>query len=78
MGPDTERYLKIGEMDIIHLINTWDYLGRALVSVGIPMCPALWRPVRFYVGLVGAAYFKPKAVPIKINKKFLRTSPDIE
>lgn len=78
VGPDTERHFKIGEMGIIQLIHTWDYLGRALVGVGIPMLLALWRAVCFYVCLVGAAYFRPKTTTNKINKKFLQTSPDIE
>ena len=71
MGPDTERRFKIGETDIIQLIHSWDYSGRALVGAGILMLLALWRPVHFYVCLAGAAYFRPKAMPIKINKKFL-------
>lgn len=65
-------------MGIIQLVRTRDHLGRALVGVGIPMFLALWRPARFYVCLVGAAYFRPKAMPIKISNKFLRASPDIE
>lgn len=78
VGPDKEWHFKTGAVDTVRLIRTWDYLGRALVVVGSPTLLALWTPEHLSVCLSGAAYFRTKATPIRINKKFLSTSPDTE